>query len=204
MLIGLIELIATFIGATFATHLDADESKRKKFYGKEEGTKRLRNDDGSANIAKLWLWGMGVPVVASIALLLGGHFGMGAYPEQYDAAPFAPFLMGSIPFAVQGIWRFIIWKGNVKKSRENRIKQIEWRSKMRSALDSGDEYAYVRLLDPETEVKGVWYPFWTPWLTVSAPDSTAAAELLKPILRKWVDIPDGNLREIWIDLKYHA
>jgi hypothetical protein len=185
-------------------HLDADASKRYLFYAMEEGVKKHRNNDGSARVGSIWFWGLIIPLPISVGLLIGTYFGLKQYPEQAASASWAPQLVGAGILIAVSIYTLRIWQGNVAKMKRFRVEQKAWRKEMRYALDVGDEYEYIRLLDPESEVAGVYYPERAPWLTVVASNETEAKQMLKPVLRAWVDIPDNNLKAIWHDLKYHS
>jgi hypothetical protein len=180
-----------------ATRLDADESKRKPYYGKEEGTKQLRNEDGSANIGKLWLYA-GISWAIAAGLFAAVHFGIS--DDQFQGAP---HLAAAAPLLITGIWRFLIWRGNVQQSKENRQKQIRWRAQVREALAVGDILRFQDLLNIQTEVAGRWYPQWTPWLVVEAGSDQEAFTKLQPVMEAWLAIPDGDLKRVWIDTKYH-
>jgi hypothetical protein len=205
MIIGWIGLALSIVARIVTLALDTDASKRYLFYGMEEGVKQHRNEDGSANIKKMWLIGLLVPAAMSVPLLIGGYLGVRAYPEQLAPTPWVPQAMASVPFLFWSIWVYIIWKNNTNKMKnEKRPEQREWRSALRVAMESGNEYAYLKLLNVQTEVNGLWYPQRTPWLIVKAQTAEDARQLLKPVLSDWLHIPDSDISRVWGDIKYHG
>lgn len=203
MIIGLAALIPSAIFHCIAVWLDMDESVRKLYYAKQEGTASVRNDDGTIKVRKAWVQSLLGPAAVGVGLGAAAYFGTSRFPHQAASALMYGLIVTAAPMLFNAIYRMTQWYDNQRRSRANRLKQIQWRKDLRAAIESGNAEWTTRLLNLRSEVENIWHAFWAPWLTVEAASDSEARERLIPVLVEWLAIPDTDIKRVWVDTKYH-
>lgn len=124
MIFWLIGLAANFYG----WWCDFDESRRKKYYGKQEGNLFFRANNGQIKVWKcILIFGL-VEILPSVVMMLFLHHAKGE-----DQSNNIGYYAGACWNAAFAILHYITARSNIKRSKERRklqrAKLAEWQSK---------------------------------------------------------------------------
>lgn len=176
----------------FGWYSDFDESRRKAFYGKQEGNLFFRGKNGQLNVPKaiaiFLIVEIGVSVVIAMFLHLAKGEGQSDNIGYYGAACWC---------AAFAVLHYLTYRSNAKKSRENRIKQIAKREEWQSREWTTDEFARKYLKSVRSN-DGETFLLLFAWIRV--PQNSEQLTNLAQALIDWSKVPDA---QAWPDRKFH-
>ena len=188
MFFWLIALGANFFG----WWCDFDESRRKAFYGKQEGNLFFRTDKGQLNVTKAVIIFATIEIGVSVFLALFLHHAKGE--GQSDSIGYYAGACWNAAFA---ILHYLTARKNIKRSKENRIKQIARRVEWQSQEWTTDEFA-MKYLRSVRGNDGESFLLLFAWIRV--PEGFDQLHRLATALIDWSRLPDA---QAWPDKKYH-
>ena len=174
---------------------DFDESRRKQFYGKQEGNLFFRGAKGQLNVTKAVIIFVLVELAPSIVMMLFLHYAKGE-----DQSNNIGYYGGACWNAAFALLHYLTFRSNVKRSKANRIKQIamrkEWQSQEWTLLEFATKYLKLtKGNDGET-----FLPLFA-WIRVlNQPVWQDTLFSLSRALIDWSKLPD---EQAWPDKKFH-
>ena len=187
MIFWLIGIAANFYG----WFCDFDESRRKQYYGKQEGNLFFRAKNGQLNVPKAVVIFALVEMLPSVLLALFLHYAKGE--GQSDSIGYWAGACWNAAFAVL---HYLTARKNIKKSKENRVKQIARRAEWQAREWTPEEFSQ-RYLKTVKGNDGEEFLVLFAWIRATPSEGKLT---LAQMLIDWSRVPED---QAWPDKKYH-
>ena len=191
MIFWLIGIAANF----YSWFLDYDESRRKKYYGKQEGNLFFREKDGELDRRKAVIIFLLLEILPSVMMMLFLHHAKGE--GQSDNIGYYAGACWNLGFA---LLHYITARKNIKRSKARRILQIAKRKEWQSGTWTREEFARTYLGSTRGNAGDTFLLLFA-WIRVpTLSNYEETIYTLADALIAWSRLPDD---QAWPDKKFH-